>query len=102
MLMMMMVMMMMMMIIIIIIIIITIIIKQPSPKYSGKYRGKTKTGLDKRGNKRSDMVLYTINGNKRIVATVYSVGTLFVSGIYVQIHCIKEIIIIIIIVEVYK
>ena len=32
--------------------------KPPSPKYSGTYRGKTKKGLDKRGNKRSDMVLY--------------------------------------------
>jgi 3D (Asp-Asp-Asp) domain-containing protein len=29
-------------------------------KYSGKYRGETKTGLDKRGNKRSDMVLYVL------------------------------------------
>jgi len=29
-------------------------------KYSGTYRGKTKKGLDKRGNKRSDMVLYVL------------------------------------------
>jgi hypothetical protein len=35
--------------------------KPPSPKYSGKYRDKTKTGLDKRGNKRSDMVLYVLH-----------------------------------------
>jgi hypothetical protein len=34
--------------------------KPPSPKYRGKYRGKTKTGLDKRRNKRSDMVLYVL------------------------------------------
>jgi hypothetical protein len=34
--------------------------KPPSPKYSGKYRGKTKTGLYKRGNKRSEMVLYIL------------------------------------------
>jgi hypothetical protein len=32
-----------------------------------------------------------MKSNKRIVATVYSLGTLFVSGIYVQIPCIKEI-----------
>jgi hypothetical protein len=32
-----------------------------------------------------------MNSNKRIAATVYSLGTLFVSGIYVQIPCIKEI-----------
>jgi hypothetical protein len=31
-----------------------------------------------------------MNSNKRIAATVYSLGTLFVSGIYVQIPCIKE------------
>jgi uncharacterized membrane protein len=40
----------------------------------------------------------TINSNKRIAATVYSLGTLFVSGIYVQIPCIKEIMTIIIII----
>jgi hypothetical protein len=39
-----------------------------------------------------------MNSNKRIAATVYSLGTLFVSGIYVQIPCIKEITIIIIII----
>jgi hypothetical protein len=33
----------------------------------------------------------TMNSNKRIAATAYSLGTLFVSGIYVQIPCIKEI-----------
>jgi hypothetical protein len=32
-----------------------------------------------------------MNRNKRLAATVYSLGTLFVSGIYVQIPCIKEI-----------
>jgi hypothetical protein len=32
-----------------------------------------------------------MNSKKRIAATMYSLGTLFVSGIYVQIHCIKEI-----------
>jgi hypothetical protein len=32
-----------------------------------------------------------MNSNKRIAATVYSLGKLFVSGIYVQIPCIKEI-----------
>jgi hypothetical protein len=32
-----------------------------------------------------------MNSNKRIAATMYSLGTLFVSGIYVQIPCIKEI-----------
>jgi hypothetical protein len=32
-----------------------------------------------------------MNSNKRIAATVYYLGTLFVSGIYVQIPCIKEI-----------
>jgi len=34
--------------------------KPPSPKYSGTYRGKTKKGLDKSGNKRSYMVLYVL------------------------------------------
>jgi hypothetical protein len=34
----------------------------------------------------------TINSSDRIVATLYSVGTLFVSGIYVYIPCIKEIV----------
>jgi hypothetical protein len=38
-----------------------------------------------------------MNSKKRIAATVYSLGILFVSGIYVQIPCIKEIMIIIII-----
>jgi hypothetical protein len=32
-----------------------------------------------------------MNSNNRIAATVYSLGTLFVSGIYVQMPCIKEI-----------
>jgi hypothetical protein len=32
-----------------------------------------------------------MNSNNRIAATVYSLGTLFVSGICVQIPCIKEI-----------
>jgi hypothetical protein len=40
-----------------------------------------------------------MNSNKRIAATVYSLGTMFVSGIYVQIPCIKEIVTIIIINE---
>jgi hypothetical protein len=39
-----------------------------------------------------------MNRNKRIAATVFSQGTLFVSGIYVQIPCIKEIMTIIIII----
>jgi uncharacterized membrane protein len=39
-----------------------------------------------------------MNSNKRIAATVYSLGTLSVSGIYVQIPCIKEIMTIIIII----
>ena len=34
--------------------------KSPNPKYGGTYRGKTNKGLDKRGNKRSDMVLYVL------------------------------------------
>ena len=34
--------------------------KEPSPKHGGTYRGKTKKGLDKTGNKRSDMVLYVL------------------------------------------
>jgi len=34
--------------------------KPPNPKYGGTYRGKTKKGLDKRGNKRIDMVLYVL------------------------------------------
>ena len=34
--------------------------KPPSPKYSGTYRGKTKKGVDRRGSKRSDMVLYVL------------------------------------------
>jgi hypothetical protein len=33
----------------------------------------------------------TINSSDRIAATLYSLGTLFVSGIYVYILCIKEI-----------
>jgi hypothetical protein len=32
-----------------------------------------------------------MNSNNIIAATVYSLGTLFVSGIYVQIPCVKEI-----------
>jgi hypothetical protein len=39
-----------------------------------------------------------INSSDRIAATLYSLGTWFVSGIYVQIPCIKETIIIIIII----
>jgi hypothetical protein len=34
----------------------------------------------------------TINSSDRIAATLYSLGTLFVSGIYVKIPCIKEIV----------
>jgi hypothetical protein len=34
--------------------------KPPSTEYSGTYRSKTKKNLDKRGNKRSDMVLYVL------------------------------------------
>jgi hypothetical protein len=37
-----------------------------------------------------------MNSNKRIAATMYSLGTLFVSGIYVQVPYIKEIMTIII------
>jgi hypothetical protein len=40
----------------------------------------------------------TMNSNKRIAATVHSLGTLFVSGIYVQIPYIMEIMTIIIII----
>jgi hypothetical protein len=40
-----------------------------------------------------------MNRNKRIAATVYSLGTLFVSVIYAQIPCIKEIMTIIIIIN---
>jgi hypothetical protein len=40
-----------------------------------------------------------MNSNRRIAATVYSLGTLFVSGIYVQIPCITEIMTIIIIIN---
>jgi hypothetical protein len=39
----------------------------------------------------------TMNSNERIVETLYSLGTCFVSGIYVQIPCIKEIMIMIMI-----
>jgi hypothetical protein len=39
-----------------------------------------------------------MNSNNRIAATMYSLGTLFASGIYVQIPCIKEIMTIIIII----
>jgi accessory gene regulator protein AgrB len=38
-----------------------------------------------------------INSSDRIAATLYSLGTLFVSGIYVSIPCIKEIVMMIII-----
>jgi hypothetical protein len=38
-----------------------------------------------------------MNRNKRIAATVYYRGTLFFSGIYVKIPCIKEIMMTIII-----
>jgi hypothetical protein len=34
----------------------------------------------------------TIHSSDRIAATLFSLGTLFVSGIYVQITCIKEIV----------
>jgi hypothetical protein len=34
----------------------------------------------------------TINSSDRIAATLYSLGTWFVSGIYVHIPCIKEIV----------
>ena len=34
--------------------------KPPSPECSRTYRGKTKKGLDKRGNKRSGMMLYIL------------------------------------------
>jgi hypothetical protein len=40
----------------------------------------------------------TINSSDRIAATLYSLGTLFVSGIYVQIPCIKEIVVMMIII----
>jgi hypothetical protein len=43
-----------------------------------------------------------MNSNNRIAATVYSLGTLFVSGIYVQIPCIKEIMTMIIIIIIIK
>jgi hypothetical protein len=39
-----------------------------------------------------------MNSNNRIAATVYSLGTLFVSGIYVQIPCIKELMMMIMII----
>jgi hypothetical protein len=39
-----------------------------------------------------------INSSDRIAATLYSLGTWFVLGIYVQIPCIKEIVMIIIII----
>jgi len=35
-------------------------VKATKPKYGRTYRGKTKKGLDKRRNKRSDMVLYIL------------------------------------------
>jgi hypothetical protein len=34
----------------------------------------------------------TINSSERIAATLYSLGTLFISGIYVQIHYINDIV----------
>ena len=34
--------------------------KPPSPECSRTYRGETKKGLNKRGNKRSGMVLYVL------------------------------------------
>jgi hypothetical protein len=40
-----------------------------------------------------------MNSKKRIAATVYSLWTLFVSGIYLQIPCIKEIMTMIIITQ---
>jgi hypothetical protein len=40
----------------------------------------------------------TINSSDRIAATLYSLGTWFVSGIYVYIPCIKEIVMMIIII----
>ena len=42
--------------------------------------------------------LAIIDSNERIAETLYSLGTWFVSGIYVQIPCIKEIMIMIIII----
>ena len=36
------------------------ITKPPSPECRGTYRSKTKKGLNKRGNKGSDMVLYVL------------------------------------------
>jgi hypothetical protein len=39
-----------------------------------------------------------MNSNRRMAAAVYSLGTMFVSGIYLQIPCIKEIMTIIIII----
>jgi hypothetical protein len=43
-----------------------------------------------------------MNSNKRIVATVYSLGTLFVSGIYVKIPYIKEIMMMMMIIIILK
>jgi len=34
--------------------------KPPSPEYSGTYRSKIKKGLDRRRNKRGDIVLYVL------------------------------------------
>ena len=39
-----------------------------------------------------ELAIYgTINSNDRIAETLYSLGTWFVSGIYVKLACIKEI-----------
>jgi hypothetical protein len=48
------------------------------------------------------IIIIIINSNKRIAATVYSLGTFFVSGIYVQIPCIKEIMTMIIIIIIIR
>jgi hypothetical protein len=42
-------------------------------------------------------MIIIISSNNRTAATIYSLGTLFVSEIYVHIPCIKEIMMIIII-----
>ena len=60
-------------------------VKATKPQNTVEHRGKSKKGLDKRGNKSSNTVLYvfksTMNSNNRIAATLYSLGTKFVSGI---------------------
>jgi hypothetical protein len=44
----------------------------------------------------------TINSNNRTAATMYSLGTLFVSGIYVEIPCITEIMMMMIIIIIIR